>query len=377
MPFSRLAFSVLLCILVIQIATLDVRVPIQSYVAGEMQQKLEKSARMRVFSAPTSVLYTAQKEPFGSLIFTGDVLLARNVEYLMGLHGKNYPFSGLSFSAIAKTPAVVGNFEASVPTEHVYTPALQLRFSVASDALPALRESGFTHLSQANNHALDYGVAGFLNAREQLETQQMESFGHPSSIDTDSVEFVEVGDKTVAVIAAHTLVTLPTYSELKEVFAYANSRSDYQIVYVHWGDEYVLSHNRRQKEAAQRFVEAGADIIVGHHPHVVQDIQLIDGVPVFYSLGNYIFDQYDSVATQEGLLLHLELQETALAISLVPVSSVGTLSQPGFMSSADHGQFLIDLARRSDKNLQKQIRNGLIVLDEQVASSSKVAIMSQ
>ena len=148
-------------------------------------------------------------------------------------------------------------------------------------------------------------------------------------------------------------------------------------MYVHWGDEYVLSHNRRQKEAAQRFVEAGADIVVGHHPHVVQDIQLIDGVPVFYSLGNYIFDQYDSVATQEGLLLHLELQENALAISLVPVSSVGTLSQPGFMSSADHGQFLIDLARRSDKNLQKQIRNGLIVLDEQVASSSKVAIMSQ
>jgi hypothetical protein len=374
---SHLVFLTLLCILAVQLVSLDVHVPIERHAIGELQHKPEKATRLRPTPEPTSVLYTAQKESFGSLIFTGDVLLARNVEYLMNLHGSDYPFSGLSFSTIAKSPAVVGNFEASVPIEHIYTPALQMRFSVSPVFLEAIQENGFTHLSQANNHALDYGQSGFLNAREHLKTQQVETFGHPNTLDTDSIEFVKVGDKTVAVIAAYTLITLPTYSELRDVFAYANSRSDYQVVYVHWGDEYVLTHNKRQKEAAQRFVEAGADIIVGHHPHVVQDIQLVDGVPVFYSLGNYVFDQYDSVSTQEGLMLHLELKEAGLAISLVPVTSVGTLSQPRFMSQANHGQFLRDLSNRSDKSLREQIRSGLMLLDEQVASSSKVAIMSQ
>ena len=251
-----------------------------------------------------------------------------------------------------------------------------MRFSTAESNIPALSKAGFTYMSQANNHAYDFAQIGFDNATAALEKNDIETFGHPSRVDKTSVEFITVDDSVIAIIAAHTLTQLPNYSELKEVFTYATARSDIQIVYVHWGDEYVPVHNKRQREAAERFIDAGADLIVGHHPHVVQDIELINGVPVFYSLGNYIFDQYDSVDTQEGLMLQLELTDAQPRISLLPHTSVGTLSQPRFMDPQNHAQFLKNLAQRSDPELKEFITRGYILVGDEVASSSKVAMMS-
>jgi poly-gamma-glutamate synthesis protein (capsule biosynthesis protein) len=295
----------------------------------------------------------------------------------MNAKGADYPYKGLSFNTVAQRPAVVGNFESSIPQAYQPTSAKKIRFSVSASYIPQLALAGFTHLSLANNHTFDFARAGYDNAKNILEQNQLSSFGHPNQLDGDAVEFIEIQDTVIAVIAAHTLQQLPTYSELKAVFEYASARSDFQLVYVHWGTEYVSVHNSRQREAAERFVEAGADVVIGHHPHVVQDIELIDGVPVFYSLGNYIFDQYDAVDTQEGLVLHLELSKAQPRISLLPVTSVGTLSQPRFMEAARHATFLESLADRSDPELREFIRSGQMLLDVQVASSSKVAMISQ
>jgi len=377
MKSLQLAQSFLCGVLVFQLIQVNPNVSIFSYSWGKVANFVQKESARSFSTSPQPATYVAKQQPYDSLILVGDVLLARNIEFLMNQKGPDYPYRGLTFTTIARKPAVVGNFESSIPQEHLPTPVRQIRFSVSASYIPELALSGFTHLSLANNHSFDFAQAGFDNTKQVLEQNQLTSFGHPNQLDLDAVEFIELQDKIVAVIAAHTLHQLPAYSELKAVFDYAIARSDFQLVYVHWGTEYIAVHDARQREAAERFVAAGADAVVGHHPHVVQDIELIAGVPVFYSLGNYIFDQYDSPDTQEGLLLHLELTDTQPRISLLPVTSVGTLSQPRFMKKESHAPFLENLAKRSDPQLRESIRSGQILLGTQVASSSKVAMISQ
>ncbi len=165
-----------------------------------------------------------------------------------------------------------------------------------------------------------------------------------------------------------------TDKELFDVFSFAEINSDFQIVYVHWGIEYEQESSLAQKKLANRFVEAGADLIIGHHPHVVQEVDYIDGVLVFYSLGNYIFDQYFSDSVQNGLLLHIDLTKNK-SISLIPVTSKVNLSQPSYMTTKEHATFLTLLAEKSHLKLKKYIEEGVIPLNINVASSSKIAMI--
>jgi poly-gamma-glutamate synthesis protein (capsule biosynthesis protein) len=376
MLLRRILFYSLLSVFVTQLCLVDFTFIPTTYTYGETTLLVTKTQKTETLRVPILAEYTSAEKPSDSLIFTGDILLARNIEFLMRSYGSDYPYLGIDFSDLSMRPAVVGNFESSIPAAHVPTPSGSMTFSVDEQHIRSLKEAGFSHLSLANNHTFDYQTIGLESTQSVLSNNQLVSFGHPKEFDTASVEFIEVNNKTIAIIAAHALEYLPNYTQLKEVFSYASFRSDMQIVYVHWGTEYVHNSNLRQKELAERFVDVGADLVVGHHPHVVQNIELINNVPVFYSLGNYIFDQYDTRATQEGLILHLEFVDTETEVTLIPVTSENSLSQPHFMKPKQHADFLTQLANISDIALQASIITGQIRLGQQVASSSKVAIMN-
>ena len=87
-----------------------------------------------------------------------------------------------------------------------------------------------------------------------------------------------------------------------------------------------------------QLIEAGVDIIIGHHPHVVQGMEVYQGKPIFYSLGNFVFDQYFSTATQEGLALAIDYTPSNFKINLLPFKS--SLSKPKFMTEEDKAEFL-------------------------------------
>lgn len=369
----RLLNSFLILILVFQLTQVRVHFVVPTSAQGFFSELIVEEAERPNFS-PTNVRLVSAPQTPDSILFVGDVLLARNVEHLMVREGYSYPYRGIDFSELTLRPAVVGNFEAAVPEVHVPTPIRMIDFSVHTRFLDNLSKAGFSHLSLANNHSLDFGTGAYSHTQNSLEDVGIESFGHPKNLSENSVTFIEIEETTIALIAAHTLERLPNVSEVREVFAYANRRSDLQIVYVHWGTEYANTHNRRQRDVAERFIDAGADLIVGHHPHVVQDIDFIDGVPVFYSLGNYIFDQYDSTDTQEGLLLKLDFTDEPL-VAILPVSSVGNLSQPHPMEPEEHSRFLKNLSERSHEELQEYISRGYIPLGMPVASSPKMAMI--
>jgi len=121
---------------------------------------------------------------------------------------------------------------------------------------------------------------------------------------------------------------------------------NFLIVSLHWGEEYKLINSPVQQSLAHRIIEAGADLMIGHHPHVVQNIEKYQGKLIFYSLGNFIFDQYFSTETQEGLAVGLEIYPDRLVCQLFPLQI--NLSQPVLVERDKAREFLIQLANRSD-----------------------------
>lgn len=333
------------------------------------------SATVSKASYPTPARLLSSHDTPNTIVFTGDVLMARNVEFLMRKYSSNYPFENIDFTEITTRPYVVGNFEASVPEQHEMTISGSLRFSVDQKYLSILREKGFSHLSLANNHSLDFGPSALKNTKSALKQADIVPVGNPQELSYGSVAFLAVHERTVGIIAVQTLTDVPSSAELEPLFDHANKKSDFQIVYIHWGTEYEEHNDRAQALMAQRLVNAGADLIIGHHPHVVQNIELVDGVPVLYSLGNYIFDQYFSTAVEEGLLASVEFGEYPL-IRLVPVESKTKISQPAYMKTSESRTFLRDLADRSDPALKSYIERGFVPLYIPVATSSKIAMMN-
>ncbi len=316
-------------------------------------------------SIPKDVALVSQPEnefsqaPLQHIVFLGDVMLGRYVEVLMHKYGAEYPF--IHFPAILGNNAdyTFVNFESAMAVPHVPTPSGGMVFSVDDALLGGMTTAGVTHASLANNHSLNYGVTGYHHAQNELIKHNIRTFGHPSEISTSSVVSVMVDGRIVSIVAVHTLFGEPDRQSLATLLETLNQQSDIQIVYIHWGEEYQPIHSKVQEDLATWLSTQGVDMVVGHHPHVVQDIGMIDGMPVFYSLGNTIFDQYFSREVQEGLaLLVTPTSQNELEITIRPIDSLTVRSQPQPMVATSSAQFLATLADRSEVSLGSGIKQG-------------------
>ena len=129
-------------------------------------------------------------------------------------------------------------------------------------------------------------------------------------------------------------------------------------MYIHWGNEYKESSNWQQKELAHLMIDSGVDLIIGSHSHVVQEIEQYNDKLIFYSLGNFVFDQYFSPETQEGLAVGLELSSEKGNVYLFPTGS--HRSQPYLIDNTEKTKFLKDLSSKSSPELKEQITKGII-----------------
>ena len=370
--------ALLSLLLIGQLVSLEPHFGVGSYEVGNYSKAVPAQVRTapRISVERLAELASSRSVEHRSLVFVGDVLLARNVEYLLQTKGEAYPYEGVDFAEFGAKSAVIGNFESTIPEVHEPTPAKHIRFSTDSKWLSALRAAGFTHFSLANNHTDDFAEQGFLHTQHSLRTFGFSTLNEKYNHQKLSLEYLEVDDISVAVISCSDLSLGCAEAAIQNVFFRANLDSDLQVAYVHWGEEYEAQHNKRQEQLAVDLVSFGADLIVGHHPHVVQDVGLIDSVPVFYSLGNYIFDQYFSTDVQQGLLLQVTFDGIP-KVHLVPVTSEASLSQPRVMATKLYQKFLHRLAKRSDQKLFRHITQGVIPLSQLVATSTKTAMIDQ
>ena len=224
-------------------------------------------------------------------------------------------------------------------------------FAFNRDIAPFLKDYGFNVLSIANNHAVDAGWDGRAETMEVLKEGGIAFCGHPSEADYDSVYFGESGEVKFAFICFNDIRYKLGKEKAKELIKKVKEEADIVLVSIHWGYEYVNNpHHKVQVEAGRELIDAGADVIIGHHPHVIQSFEIYNGKLIFYSIGNFIFDQYWSGATQEGLGLKLFFDlnggDLKTTVDLIPMKSKN--SQPRVMTSDEYSNWAERFLKYSD-----------------------------
>jgi poly-gamma-glutamate synthesis protein (capsule biosynthesis protein) len=137
-------------------------------------------------------------------------------------------------------------------------------------------------------------------------------------------------------------------------------KDSYLIAYMHWGTEYKHMQSNQQRTFAYELIDTGVDCIVGSHPHVVEGVETYKKGIIFYSLGNYIFDQYFSEETQQGYILSIKPSSSTVMFTLLPVVSIH--SQVSLATSSAAEQILTTISENSDDTLRTQIQqSGVIV----------------
>ncbi len=268
------------------------------------------------------------------VVFVGDIMLGRHVENIISEKSVPYLFKNME-TLLQSADLTVGNFEGIISREHTQTPWMGFRFSVRNKYVTELKMLGFDILSLANNHSYDFGEDALSYTRLICKEIKIHCIGDPREISELSTDIVSVNNTTVGFFALQTVTASYHEEDLLKAAAFLNAGSDIQIAYIHWGDEYVLTHDEAQEQLAHRLIDLGFDAVIGHHPHVVQDVELYNGKPIIYSLGNFIFDQYFDTHVQEGLVVEMKISDESVDYTLLPISSVETKDQPDFMNEAD------------------------------------------
>lgn len=257
------------------------------------------------------------------LLFAGDILLSRGVE--LQLSHNLQAFVRALRPAFSTADLVVGNLEGAVGSpDDCHSSETKPCFPIRTEFIPLLKEAGFRAISLANNHSGDLGAAARQTTRRMLAASGI----LPLTYD-DSPQFIRFKDLTFALIALpltpgrdEPAVDIPD-TVLRQKLRMARNLADMVVVYVHWGSEFLDWPDKRQRHAARWLIQNGADLIVGHHPHMIQKPESIDGKAVFFSLGNLVFDQkYPS--TREGLLADCRIQE-----GIATFSAFSTRTPPG------------------------------------------------
>lgn len=207
-------------------------------------------------------------------------------------------------------------------------------FRAAPESVSLLQDMGVDIVSLANNHAYDYGEASFLDTLDILEQAGVPYVGAGRNLE-EAVRpiYYLVGDCKIAVLSAtqiertsspHTrgatentpgVFRCLETELLEEKIREAKEECDFVIVYIHWGTEGTTELDWRQRDHTPLYVEAGADIIIGDHPHCLQEIGYVDGVPVIYSLGNFWFNS----RTQDSCIVKMTFSEDGIqSLQFVP-----------------------------------------------------------
>ncbi len=247
------------------------------------------------------------------IVAVGDIMLGRYVEDISLRNGWNYPFASTT-EIFSGADIVFGNMEGTIPDEHEKTPNYGWRFSFDKESVKAARHAGVNVVTLANNHSTDFGGSGYEETVSSLTAIGIASVGKHSDYLYEKngikIRFMGWNDTFAS-------LSLKTVSD--KILA-SKKENEFLIVAVHFGEEYATSSTSRQKELARAMIDAGADVVIGSHPHVVEEKEIYHGKSIFYSLGNFIFDQYFSEETQKGLAVKMTITGSTVKYEMMPIS---------------------------------------------------------
>lgn len=278
---------------------------VTSYVSGFFLKNGSDELQTSATPAATTV----------KLLFGGDLMFDRSVRAKMQQFGYRYPLQKLE-STFNQADFVIANLEGPVTLFPSKSMGSKLGssenyvFTFQPEVLSALKQQHLSVLNLGNNHILNFGTAGARSTKTYLTEEQLLFFGDTTT-EAGSHERIARVDKhgiKVAFVNYNQFVDQGFEHALEDI-QWVKPQVDVVIVYPHWGNEYAPTANQVIQDQAHQFIDVGADVVIGAHPHVIQNVEQYKGKTIYYSLGNLVFDQYFRQETQLGLLVVVEIDQ--------------------------------------------------------------------
>lgn len=301
-----------------------------------------------------------------SILFLGDLMLDRDMRTLIAKRGIGWPtekIERLFWSQDLNVANLEGPITANPSVSFGSSEDEKRHFVFTFDSNGAkafLQKNNINAVSIGNNHILNFKTEGLNETKNALALDKVDYFGDP--LDKNNYFLKNIDGRKIGIVNYNQFsgIDVETVTSLvKEL----KSKSDFVMVYAHWGREYQLKEDESQREKAHQFIDAGADLIVGSHPHVAQPMEIYKNKAIFYSLGNFIFDQYFSEDVKTRLALGAVLNGEKINFYLVPLY----LEKNGQLSILDGEKKRIFLERfsrdsRVDNSVKSEIMNSRIEL---------------
>lgn len=296
-----------------------------------------------------------------TLAFVGDILPASTVGSLMDKNGVDYPFANAA-ATLQAADIAAGNLETPITERGTPAENKTYVFRGKPEYLTGIKNAGFDVLTLANNHTLDQGWEGLSDTMNSLDDAKLKHMGSG----TDAQEaftpvIMEANGIRVAYIGVTNVVPDGTWKAGKNhpgvadcydtrpavaAIQAAKKLADVVVVMVHWGNERQQQPKQAQFDVGHAFIDAGADLVIGSHPHVLQGFEYYKGKWIAYSLGNFVFTSNGNTLTQKtGILTATCGKNGSCGMNFEPMFS--QYSQPSPMEPADGALLLAELSNLS------------------------------
>lgn len=278
-----------------------------------------------------------------SLLATGDVLLARSVNYKMRqLEDFNWPFARVA-PFLQSSDITYINLETPLVADCPSTVDGMI-FCGDPRGVEGLRYGGVDVVNIANNHSANYGLEGVIETENILAANNFVVSGRAAN----NAGYLTVKDTRFAFLGYNEVndqagIARALDDTIVAEITVAKSQADLVIVQFHWGTEYTYKPTENQKRLARLAIDAGADLIVGNHPHWYQPITFYKGKLITYSHGNFVFDQMWSTETREGIVGQYIFQDKKLvAVEFTPIR-IDNYGQPIILEGSERQKILDNL----------------------------------
>lgn len=306
------------------------------------------------------------------LCAVGDILLDRGVRAQIK-NDYDYPYRKVK-NVLGGADITFGNLECPITNDG--TPALKrpsLLFRAEPENAIAIKKAGFDILNLANNHTMDYGSEGIINTMKTLKKYNVNYIGgghdyrearKPLYIKKKGCKIGFLGYSIFPpegyISFSDRADVAKVYIEtLKEEVESAKKNCDFLVVSFHWGKEFEFYAGKMQKELAHTVVDSGGDLILGHHPHVLQGIEKYKNSLIFYSLGNFVFDRQIPNGTDETIIVKFKIKNKKLQeVNIIPIKIKNC--QPYVAEDIEAEYILNRLKMYSDgMNIKTNIKKGI------------------
>ncbi|MRR05522.1 MAG: CapA family protein [Deltaproteobacteria bacterium] len=270
----------------------------------------------------------------GKVVLTvvGDILLAGSASPTLSREGYDYPFAATA-AILRGSDIAVGNLESPIASRGVEFTEKKYRFKASPKAASALRKVGFSVMTLANNHIMDFGALGLIDTLENLDKERILHAGAGRNlVEARKPAIIDKNGQKIVFLAYSLTYPVDFYAGLNQPGAapgyvhffledikQAKARADHVVISFHWGVEGAVFPKSYQVAVARRAIDAGADVVIGHHPHVLQGIERYKGRLILYSLGNYTFGSLSKNAVT-SVMAKIVLERGVREVELFPLN---------------------------------------------------------